>query len=181
MTMPSRSLLNVMVDRHWGWQGQGQNGLDEVGALNHDWLSVARVRLDTKVNQNRKIWKSDLMATTSSHYHCEDFHIQWPDLTTTKQSSRFESLIDLMWRQLVGQNPTTFSVTSGRTQVPLGHECEKNVWTLRAPSPTRKGWTWRWGIGTPRVARSQSGLPPPCPPAFRRARSDRVARVGSDW
>ena len=36
MTMPSHSILIVMVDRHWGWQGQGQNGLDEVGALNHD-------------------------------------------------------------------------------------------------------------------------------------------------
>ena len=36
MTMPSRSILNVMVERHWGWQGQGQNGLGEVGALNHD-------------------------------------------------------------------------------------------------------------------------------------------------
>ena len=36
MTMPSRSILNVMVERNWGWQGQGQNGFDEDGALNHE-------------------------------------------------------------------------------------------------------------------------------------------------
>ena len=89
------------------------------------------------------------MATTSSRLHCDDFQTQWPDLTTTVRSSRFESLIDLMWRQLVGQSPTTFSVPSRSTQAPLGQECQKNF------------ALWELPLRLERIGRDDEGSVPP--------------------